>query len=210
VASGIRFSWRLCEGLGETKYNEAVQFRAAGEKPQRRADTRFGTLPDAAPTASDNVGMSQAQAGENAVMRTGWAGVLTIGLLALACLLPGCTTEQILIGQWYTIDTPPAGDCPQLTWKFVVDPQRSIGGSLLRRWQKIATLAGRLNSDDSFQMTATSLADHRTASVTGQFTSQVSTIAVHGDAAGSACDGQVFRMRLGGYFMIQGGGGGGD
>jgi hypothetical protein len=76
-----------------------------------------------------------------------------------------------------------------------------------RDWHEIATLSGRLNPDDSFRMMAT--AGQRTASVTGQFTSQVSTIAIHGDAAGRACDGQVFRMRLGTYFAVQGGGGGG-
>jgi hypothetical protein len=145
--------------------------------------------------------------GDKAVMRNRRARVLTTGLIALACVLPGCTMEQILIGQWYTIDTPPIGACPQLAWKFVVDPQRTIGGSLSRGWHDIATLSGRLNPDDSFQMTAT--AGQRTASVTGRFTSQVSTIAIHGDAAGSACDGQVFRMRLGTYFAVQGGGGGG-
>lgn len=118
--------------------------------------------------------------------------------------------EQILIGQWYAIDTPRAGACPSLEWQFVVNPQRSIDGFLLRnRQQWIANLSGRLNADDSFQITATDMSGHRTARVTGRFTSQVSTISIHGDAAGSACDEQTFEMRLGGYFSRQGGGGGG-
>ncbi|MFL5253462.1 MAG: hypothetical protein ACJ8AI_11305 [Rhodopila sp.] len=143
-------------------------------------------------------------------MRTGRVEVLVAGVIALACLLPGCTLEQILIGQWYTIDTPAAGACPPLEWQFVVDPQRTISGSLLLGTNRpIASLSGQLNPDDSFQMTATELAGHRTARVTGQFTSQVSTIAIHGDAAGSACDGQIFRLRLSSYFARQGGGGGG-
>ncbi|MFL5287584.1 MAG: hypothetical protein ACJ8AW_43065 [Rhodopila sp.] len=143
-------------------------------------------------------------------MRTGRVEVLVAGVIALACLLPGCTLEQILIGQWYTIDTPAAGACPPLEWQFVVDPQRTVSGSLLLGTNRpIASLSGQLNPDDSFQMTATELAGHRTARVTGQFTSQVSTIAIHGDAAGSACDGQIFRLRLSSYFARQGGGGGG-
>lgn len=146
-------------------------------------------------------------------MRTRQARVLATGMIVLTLatyLLLGCTFEQILIGQWYTIETPQAGACPRLYWQFVVNPQRSIGGFLSRDGQqRIANLSGRLNADDSFQMTATDVAGNRSANVTGQFTPQVSTISVHGDAAGSACDGQTFKMRLGGYFLRQGGGGGG-
>jgi hypothetical protein len=143
-------------------------------------------------------------------MRTGRTSALTAGLIALTCLLPGCTLEQILIGQWYNIQTPPADACPALDWQFVVDAQRNISGSLSRDAQQpFASLTGRLNPDDSFQMTATESAERRTASVTGQFTAQFSTIAIHGDGTGAACDGKVFRMRLGAYFARQGGGGGG-
>jgi len=93
-------------------------------------------------------------------------------LALVASPLAGCTFEQILIGQWYTIDTPAAGECPQLEWRFVVNPQRAIGGSLSRdRQQVIAKLSGVLNADDSFQITATEVAGNRTADVTGQFTS---------------------------------------
>jgi hypothetical protein len=141
-------------------------------------------------------------------MRTRQAGLLAIGLAAFG--VTGCTLEQILIGQWYTIGTPPAGGCPALQWHFVVDPHRSIGGFLTSDGQqRIATLTGRLNPDDSFQMKATGLAGDRTSDVTGQFTSQVSSISIHGDAAGSACDGKTFNPRLGTYFAFQGGGGGG-
>lgn len=91
----------------------------------------------------------------------------------------------------------------------MVNAQRSIDGFLLRDGQKrIAILSGTLNADDSFRMTATDTEGHRTAAVTGTFTSQVSTISIHGDAA-SACDGQTFTLRLGSYFANQGGGGGG-
>ncbi|MGD0103850.1 MAG: hypothetical protein ABSC06_07410 [Rhodopila sp.] len=133
-----------------------------------------------------------------------------IALALVAGLLPGCTLEQLLIGQIYNIDTPPAGGCPHLLWHFVVNPQRSIIGVLSQNGQQpIANLSGMLNADDSFQITATDVAGNRTANVTGQFTSQVSTIAIHGDAAGSACDGVTFRLRLGGYFASQGVGHGG-
>jgi hypothetical protein len=146
-------------------------------------------------------------------MRAKQSSVRTTGLLALAlaaCVLADCTPEQILIGQLYTIDTPRAGACPPLEWHFVVNPQRSISGFLAAGGQqRIANLSGLLNADDSFQITAADVAGGRTASVTGQFTSLVSTISIHGDAAGSGCDGQTFTMRLGGYFSHQGGGGGG-
>jgi hypothetical protein len=134
----------------------------------------------------------------------------TIALALAACLLPGCTIEQILIGQLYAVDTPRAGDCPRLEWRFVVNAQRSIGGFLSRDGQqRIANLSGMLNADDSFQITATDVAGNRTANVTGGFTSQLSTISIQGDAAGSACNGKTFDLRLGGYFSRQGGGGGG-
>jgi hypothetical protein len=146
-------------------------------------------------------------------MKTRQASVRTTGLIALALaatVLSGCTVEQILIGQVYTIGTPPAGACPSLQWRFVVNPQRSISGSLSRDGQqRIASLSGVLNADDSFQITATDLAGSRTTNVTGRFTSQTSTISIRGGVAGSACDGQTFNMRLGGYFSHQGGGGGG-
>jgi hypothetical protein len=144
-------------------------------------------------------------------MRIAKANRLTAGIVALGLLLMGCTLEQVLIGQWYTIYTPAAGSCPGLYWRFVVNAQRSIGGFLsLDARQPVANLSGLLNADDSFQITASDLAGTRTASVTGQFTSQVSTISIHGDAAGNGCDGQTFHLRLGRYLSYQGGGGGGD
>jgi hypothetical protein len=176
-------------------------------------------------------------------MRTRKPGVLTTGMVGLALaasVLCGCTVEQILIGQWYTIDTPQVGACPRLEWRFFVNPQRMIAGFLSRDGQlRIAELSGVLNADDSFQITISDVAGsgsgygtgagmvggaavgwalvgearaglgNRTASVTGRFTSQVSTLSIRGDAAGNGCDGQTFELRLGGYFSRQGGGGGG-
>jgi hypothetical protein len=147
------------------------------------------------------------------ITRTRQVSVLKTGMIPLAlaaCLLQGCTFEQILIGQWYTIYTPQAGACPRLVWRFFINPQRLFSGFLSRDGQQgVATLSGVLNADDSFQITAKDVTGNRTANVTGQFTSQVSTISIHGDAAGSACDGQTFEIRLGRYFSSEGGGGGG-
>jgi hypothetical protein len=134
-------------------------------------------------------------------MIAGWcAFVLATSSLA------ACTFNQIMIGQFYRIYTPSAGACPVLEWDFVVDPARRISGSLLRGNQgKIATLSGTLAQDESFHINATSVVDeHRTAAITGRFTSQVSVVSIHGDAAGSACDGQTFKLRLGAYFALQG------
>jgi hypothetical protein len=145
--------------------------------------------------------------------RTWKSGVRTSGVISLVlagCLLLGCSLEQILIGQWYTIYTPQVGACPRLGWRFVVDAQRMIDGSLLNgRQQPIARLSGLLNADDSFQMTATEVLGNQTATVTGRFTSDVSTISIRGGGAGAPCDGQTFKLRLGGYFAFSGGGGGG-
>jgi hypothetical protein len=137
--------------------------------------------------------------------------MIAIGLVEW--LGPGCTLEQILIGQSYTIYTPAASGCPSFAWQFVVDPPKSINGVLsLPGQRRIATLYGQLHEDDSFQITASASDRGGTADVTGQFTSQVSTIAIHGDGLGSACNGQTFARRLGGYFASQGGafGGGGN
>ncbi len=146
-------------------------------------------------------------------MRKTPASVLTARGIALgfaACLLAGCTFDQVLVGQWYTVTTPAMAACPSLGWHFVVNPQRAIGGFLSGdAQQRIANLSGVLNADDSFQMQATSVVGHKTAEVTGQFTSDFSTIAIRGDAAGSGCDGQIFKLRLSGYFARQGGGDGG-
>lgn len=129
-----------------------------------------------------------------------------VALVFAACSLQGCKVEQLLMGEWYTIYTPQVGHCPRLAWQFVVNAQRVIGGSLLRGWQQpVANLSGVLHDDDSFQITATSVTGNRTADVTGEFASGVSTITIHGDGAGAACDGQTFKLRLGGYFNAQGG-----
>jgi hypothetical protein len=146
-------------------------------------------------------------------MKTGKVSMRNRGVRALvlgAWLLPSCTLEQIMIGQWYTFYTPPAGGCPGLEWQFVVNPQRLIGGHLSRdNYQPVADLSGRLNADDSFQITVKDVAGDRTANVTGKFTSQVSTLSIHGNGAGQACDGQVFNLRLGSYFSRAGAAGGG-
>jgi hypothetical protein len=161
----------------------------------------------------------QPSAAEKATMRTkntssrptGPAALSPAALALAAALLTGCTFEQILIGQVYIIDTPVAGACPELQWRFAVNPQRAIIGSISSKYgvRKFADLSGVLNADDSFQMTATEVAAGGTTSVTGQFTTQISTISIHGDAAGSACNGQIFQLRLGWYFSRSGGGGGG-
>ena len=136
--------------------------------------------------------------------------VLSLWAILLS-LLSGCAVEPLFIGQWYGIVTPQAGACPRLDWRFVVDPSRTINGFLSPDGvRKIATLSGSLAPDDSFQMTVVAVADHRTANVTGRFTTGISTLSIHGDGAGDACDGHTFDLRLGRYFATQGGGGGGD
>ena len=133
-----------------------------------------------------------------------------VGVLLAAIVLASCTVQQIMIGQWYSIRTPQQAECPMLVWQFAVDAQRTISGSLARAEQPaFASLSGVLNADDSFRMTATNQQDKRTATVTGRFTAQVSTISISGDAAGAGCDGRTVAMRLGSYFARQGGGGGG-
>lgn len=147
------------------------------------------------------------------VMTTNQVRLPTTGFIALAVaasVLSGCTGEQIMIGQWYRIDTPPQGACPSLELRFVVDPQRSVGGVLVRdRRDQIAALSGVLNPDDSFDIKAVDATGKRPTIVTGRFTPGISTISIRGDVAGSACDGQTFEMYLGRYFSRQGGGGGG-
>ncbi len=134
-----------------------------------------------------------------------------LAALAVIAMLPAaCSPPQIMIGQLYSIPTPPAGDCPALLWQFVVNPQRVIAGSLSRVGEApFASLSGMLADDESFRMTAAAHPDKRSATVTGAFSPQITTISIHGDAAGPGCDGQSFALRLGGYFARQGGGGGG-
>jgi hypothetical protein len=123
-------------------------------------------------------------------------------LMLAACALTGCTLRQITVGQIYVIDTPAQGACPRLAWTFAQDPQHTITGHIepYNHDERIANLSGHLNPDETFRMTATHVGDQRTAEVTGQFTSGISTIAIHGDGITQACDGQTFKLRLGGYF----------
>lgn len=131
---------------------------------------------------------------------------LMIVVLLAGSLIAGCSLEQLQIGEWYTIYTPSAGSCPGLRWAFFVDAQRKINGSVsLDAVRQVADLTGVLDPDDSFRMIATDQERHRTAEVTGRFTSLVSTIAIQGDGLSAGCDGQTFSLRLGGYFAHAGG-----
>ncbi len=130
------------------------------------------------------------------------AAVTALGLLA------ACSLEQLQLGQWYTIGTPATGGCAPLRMRFYIGADRAIHGYLANAGQeRIADLSGTIGSDDSFRMTAH--AAGATGVIDGRFTSQVSTIAVHGNAAGPACDGTTFSLRLSGYLSSQDGGGGG-
>ncbi len=130
--------------------------------------------------------------------------------LLLSALLAACNVPQIMVGQLYRIQTPPSDACKTLVWLFVVNPQHEIAGSLAGGNQvPFADLSGTLNQDETFVMTVTDHDTKGTATVTGQFTSQVSTISIRGDGAGPGCDGQTFSLRLGAYFARSGGGGGG-
>jgi hypothetical protein len=136
------------------------------------------------------------------------ATALITGAMALATaalLSPAGALEQVQLGQWYTIHTVPMGTCPALDWHYVVDAHRSIAGYLTRdRVDQIAVLAGTLNADDSFQMTATEAEGNRQALVAGQITSRVITMSV--DGAGTVCDKQVFKIKV---VRAPGSGGGG-
>jgi hypothetical protein len=131
------------------------------------------------------------------MMKIRRAASVTTGVIALAAtalLSPARALEQVQLGQWYTIHTVPLGTCPALDWHFVVDANRSINGYWARDAAKpAAILAGTLNADDSFQMTATEVEGNRQASVSGKFAARVVTISI--DGAGTACDRQTFEIR---------------
>jgi hypothetical protein len=131
---------------------------------------------------------------------------LTVGTLALG-LVASCTLEQVLLGQWYTLQTIPQGTCPALEWHFVVDAHRSIGGYLDRdQFKQIGLLSGTLNPDDSFQMWVTQIGGGRKESVTGRFTSQYVTLSLDGTWI---CEKQTLRVWLPRGLGGGGGGGGG-
>jgi hypothetical protein len=131
------------------------------------------------------------------------ATLWVIGSAAL--VLSSCTLEQVLLGAWYNFSTNAAGSCPVLGWHFVVDAQRQIGGYLDRdTWTKIATLSGRLNQDDTFEMTATQVGGSKTERITGAFTSQYVEISLDGTWI---CGKQTFKIRP--IRSVGGGGGGG-
>jgi hypothetical protein len=134
-----------------------------------------------------------------------------IGLATTLFLLSACNLEQVEIGNWNTLLTPRTGACPVLQWQFVVNPQRSIGGYLSPfQGNRIATLSGTLNPDDTFRMTATPLDGNRTATIiTGRFNQQLTTMTIAGDVAGPACDGQTLKLRNVYYYGPYNGGGGG-
>lgn len=119
-------------------------------------------------------------------------------------MLAGCTLQQVMIGESYILETPPSRDCPPLEWRFVVNAQMVMQATVTTSTQQpVAHLAGPFGSDDSFRMTIQG-SDRELA--IGQFTSQISTIEIQGNWAGSACAGKVYRLRLGSFFARHGGG----
>ena len=144
-------------------------------------------------------------------MSTHWVSRTGLGV---AVLLAGCSLNPVLIGQIYSIVTPREAGCQPLELRFVVEASRAIVGTLSPYAPPypqpvLAALSGTLGPDDSFQITATGTPGHGNATLTGRFTSQVSTITISGPVAGPACDGHTFTLYLGQFFRFSGGGGGG-
>lgn len=134
--------------------------------------------------------------------------------LGLAVLLAGCSLNPVLIGQIYSIVTPREDGCQPLELHFVVDASRMFNGTLSPYappypQPALATLSGTLSPDGSFQIIAKGTQGHGNTTLTGRFTSQVSTITINGPVAGPACDGRTFTLYLGQFFRFAGGGGGG-
>ena len=133
---------------------------------------------------------------------------------ALACctfILAACQAEQVELGEWNTFYTPHQAACPVLQWQFLANAQRSIGGFLLTAngGARLANLSGTLNQDDTFQMTATAIVGNQTSTVTGRFSGTLTTVTIHGDIAGSACNGQTFKLRFMDFYGPRAFGGGG-
>lgn len=129
-----------------------------------------------------------------------------IALATTAALSPAYAWEQLQIGQVYIVRTPSAGLCPRLEWHFVVDAHRSMIGSLECDWlTRVATLAGRLNPDDSFQLSAAEAGGGRSANISGKFTSRYMVVSV--DGTGSACNQQTFQVLFARNPGLAGGGG---
>jgi hypothetical protein len=134
-------------------------------------------------------------------------GLLLAGSGLLAILLGGCQLEQVQLGQEYIVYTDAAGACPRLTWQFVVDVHRAIGGMLLTDGKPLAKITGVLNPDDTFRMDLAATSG-KTGTVNGAITSTDTVFTLVGDAAGTACNGQTFHLHGGQQF--QGNRAGGD
>jgi hypothetical protein len=133
------------------------------------------------------------------------------GAVAAAALVSACSLSPILIGQIYRIDTPRDGTCQPFELQFVVNAQRAIQGTLGAYGQPpSADLSGTMGQDGSFRMTATGVVGHGGGTLSGRFTSGVSTISIVGPVAGPGCDGHTLHLYLGRYLRFFGGGGGGN
>jgi hypothetical protein len=124
-------------------------------------------------------------------------GRLSIARMALAGLalsLPGVAFGQGAIQpNFYAFHTGPIGNCPGLDWLVNVESSGKVAGMV--GWDNMthmASLAGTMQSDGRFSLTAKEVGGPKTATVSGTNAGNYATIAITG--TGSPCDGKTVQV----------------
>jgi hypothetical protein len=120
---------------------------------------------------------------------------LLTSLAIATSITPAPAVEQVELGQLYFFHSPPVGTCPGLDWHTVVDKDREITGWISWEGNKhLATVTGKLNPDDTFQVTAKEVVGgNHMATVTGKVASGTLTFTING--SGTGCDGKTWKIQ---------------
>jgi hypothetical protein len=124
----------------------------------------------------------------------GRVAIAGMALAGLALSLPGVAFGQGTVQpNLYSFHTGRIGNCPGLDWHVNVESSGNVTGMV--GWDNMthtATLAGVMQPDGKFSLTAKEANTGKTATVTGTNTGAWATITITG--TGGPCDGQTVQV----------------
>jgi hypothetical protein len=118
----------------------------------------------------------------------------SMALAGLALSLPGVAFGQGAVqANLYSFHSGRIGDCPGLDWHVNVESSGKVTGMV--GWDNMthmASLAGTMQPDGKFSLTAKEVGGPKTATVTGLNTGSYATITITG--TGGPCDGKTVQV----------------
>jgi hypothetical protein len=124
----------------------------------------------------------------------GRMSIASMALAGLALSPPGVAFGQAAIqANLYSFHTGRMGDCPGLDWHVNVESDGKVTGMV--GWDNMthmAALAGTMQSNGQFSLTAKEVGGTKTATVSGTNSGNYATITITG--TGGPCDGRTVQV----------------